>query len=88
MKIFRFESAMFYANAEYFRSTLIEMTRVDPQNPYKHSSIGNSVYYRSTGSPEDSGSPTIEIARSTISVNRALENGVTSVALCCKDLAS
>ena len=73
---------MFYANSEYFRSTLIEMTGVDPQNPHKHSSIGNSVYYRSTGNVEDTGSPTIEIARSaTIGVNRSMENGVT-VALC------
>lgn len=70
---------MFYANSEYFRSALIELTGVDPQNPNKHSSsIGNSVYYHSSGNMEDTGSATIEIARSSnVQVNRSLENGVT-----------
>ena len=71
IKIFRFESAMFYANSEYFRSTLIEMTGVDPQ---KRSRLGSSaVRYRRN--EEDTGSPAIEITR-TVSINRALENGV------------
>ena len=79
VKIFRFQSAMFYANAEYFRRTLIEMTGVDPQNPNKHnSSIGDSVYYHSSGNTEDTGSATIKIPRSAyVQVNRTLENGVT-----------
>lgn len=68
---------MFYANSEYFRSTLIELTGIDPQNPNKHSSkFGSSVLYRPN--EQDTGSPTIEITRSaTIAVNRSLENGVT-----------
>ena len=74
IKIFRFESAMFYANSEYFRSTLIEMTGVDPQNPNKRSRLGSSaVRYRHN--EEGTGSPAIEITR-TVSINRALENGV------------
>ena len=61
---------MFYANSEYFRSTLIETTGVDPQ---KRSRLGSSaVRYRHN---EDTGSPAIEITR-TVSINRALENGV------------
>lgn len=76
IKIFRFESAMFYANSEYFRSTLIEMTGVDPQNPNKRSRLGSSaVRYRHN--EEDTGSPAIEITRTvTVSINSALENGV------------
>lgn len=70
---------MFYANAEYFRRTLIEMTGVDPQNPNKHSSsIGDSVYYHSSGNMEDTGSTTIKFPRSAyVQVNRSMENGVT-----------
>lgn len=65
---------MFYANSEYFRSTLIEMTGVDPQNPNKRSMLGSSaVRYRHNEA--DTGSPAIEITR-TVSINRALENGV------------
>ena len=81
VKIFRFQSAMFYANAEYFHRTLIEMTGVDPQNPNKHgSSVGNSVYYHRSGNMEDTGSATIEIPRRA-QVNRSLENGVIIVEL-------
>nr|XP_058950688.1 sulfate anion transporter 1-like isoform X1 [Pocillopora verrucosa] len=81
IKIFRFESAMFYANSEYFRSTLIEMTGVDPQNPNKRSRLGSSaVRYRHN--EEDTGSPAIEITRTvTVSINRALENGDVEVSL-------
>lgn len=81
IKIFRFESAMFYANSEYFRSTLIEMTGVDPQNPNKRSMLGSSaVRYRHN--EEDTGSPAIEITRTvTVSINRALENGDVEVSL-------
>lgn len=76
IKIFRFESAMFYANSEYFRSTLIETTGVDPQ---KRSRLGSSaVRYRHN--EEDTGSPAIEITR-TVSINRALENGDVEVSL-------
>ena len=77
MKIFRFESAIFYANAEYFRSTLIELTGVDPQNPHLPCSIGSgsSVHFRRQASPS------IEITRpifpgSTVAVHTAWENGV------------
>ena len=74
---------MFYANSEYFRSSLIELTGIDPQNPNKHSSIGSdsSVYYRHNAS--DPGSPSIEITEhsfpgSTVAANTTLENGVSS----------
>lgn len=78
MKIFRFQSAVFYANAEYFRRTLIELTGVDPQNPNKNSSsIGNSVYYHSSRNMEDTGSATIEIPRAHKQFNGSVENGVT-----------
>ncbi|XP_029209300.2 solute carrier family 26 member 6-like isoform X2 [Acropora millepora] len=63
VKIFRFESAVFYANSEYFRSSLIELTGIDPQNPNKHSSVGinSSIHYRpNVCHPE---SPSIEITR-------------------------
>lgn len=84
VKIFRFESAVFYANSEYFRSSLIELTGIDPQNPInKHSSIGSdsSVYYR--GNASDPASPSIEITGpsfpdSSVSVNSTLENGVSN----------
>ena len=72
---------MFYANSEYFRSSLIELTGVDPQNPDKHSSVGSnsSVYYRRNVS--DPASPSIEISKpsfpnSVVAINTALENGV------------
>ena len=78
VKIFRFESTIFYANAEYFRSTLIELTGVDPQNPHQHCSIGSgsSVHYRCSPA-----SPSIEITRpifpgSTVVAHTAWENGV------------
>lgn len=78
VKIFRFESTIFYANAEYFRSTLIELTGVDPQNPHHHCSIGSgsSVHYRCSPA-----SPSIEITRpifpgSTVVAHTAWENGV------------
>ena len=65
---------MFYANSEYFRSTLIEMTGVDPQNPNKRSRLGSSaVRYRHN--EEDTGSPA-KTRTVTVSINRALENGV------------
>ena len=74
---------MFYANSEYFRNCLIELTGVDPQNPQKHSSIGSSssVYYRHNSS--DPGSPSIEITKPAfpLAVNTALENGVITVTL-------
>jgi len=83
VKIFRFESAMFYANSEYFRNCLIELTGVDPQNPQKHSSIGSSssVYYRHNLS--DPGSPSIEITKPAfpLAVNTTLENGDIEVTL-------
>ncbi|PFX33452.1 sulfate anion transporter 1-like isoform X2 [Stylophora pistillata] len=81
IKIFRFESAMFYANSEYFRSTLIEMTGVDPQNPNKRSRLGSSaVRYRHR--EEDTGGPAIEITRTVaVSINRAVENGDVEVSL-------
>lgn len=86
VKIFRFESAMFYANSEYFRSSLIELTGVDPQNPDKHSSVGSnsSVYYRRNVS--DPASPSIEISKpsfpnSVVAINTALENGDVEVTL-------
>lgn len=63
VKIFRFESAVFYANSEYFRSSLIELTGIDPQNLNKHSSVGinSSIHYRpNVCHPE---SPSIEITR-------------------------
>ena len=82
VKIFRFESAVFYANSEYFRSSLVELTGIDPQNPNKHSSIGinSSVHYRSdVSNPE---SPSIEITRPESSDCAAadetfLQNGVS-----------
>lgn len=84
VKIFRFESTIFYANAEYFRSTLIELTGVDPQNPHQHCSIGSgsSVHYRCSPA-----SPSIEITRpifpgSTVVAHTAWENGDVELPLC------
>ena len=76
MRIFRFESALFYANAEYFRNALIELTGIDPQCPHKNS--GSDVI--SCHTPEPS-SPTIEIEGgfdgATIAVNNSVvENAV------------
>lgn len=85
VKIFRFESAVFYANSEYFRSSLIELTGINPQNPKKHTNIGNnsSVHYRHN--IRDPASPSIEITAPTSDCaaedDTSLQNGDVQVML-------
>ena len=82
VKIFRFESAVFYANSEYFRSSLIELTGINPQDLNKHSSIGknSSIHFRPDVSHPES--PSIEITRPgsfdcAAADETLLQNGVT-----------
>jgi len=44
IKIFRFESALFYANAEYFRNELIRKINLDPNDANRNSVDSNQEH--------------------------------------------